>query len=149
MAVRYPEWWNTSITIFNKYENPITQVVTWYKHNVDGCFWKYIGDKVNVGQTVLETNNITCRIPENPIYMEKYIWEQLPNAYMGDYFTLGAGDIIVKGSVSDIIDEYQDGKRSSDLIAKYKNLQGCMEIELVANNTGVGLGIPHYHVRGI
>lgn len=145
----YPIWWSTTVTIYNRFEDPQTQVVSWFRKTVENCFWKYVGDKVTVGETVLETNNIICRIPKNDLYLEKYEWINLPNDQMGDYFTLGQGDIIVKGEVDDIINEYQPGSRSNDLIVKYKALQGCMEIQEVANNTGVGLGVEHYHIRGI
>lgn len=145
----YPIWWGTTVTIYNRFEDPQTQVVSWFRKTVNNCFWKYVGNKVTVGETVLETNNIICRIPKNDLYLDKYEWINLPNDQMGDYFTLGQGDIIVKDEVDDIINEYQSGARSTDLISKYKALQGCMEIQEVANNTGVGLGMEHYHVRGI
>ena len=57
-----PIWWDTTLTIFNKYEDPLTQVVTWHKHILTKCFWKYVGDKVQINQVTLETNNIICRI---------------------------------------------------------------------------------------
>lgn len=145
----YPVWWDTTITLYNQFKDPQTRVVTWYKHVLDNCFWKYIGEKISVGDVELETNDIICRIPKNDAYLEKYEWEQLPNDRMGDYFTLGQGDIIVKGSVTDTIDEYTSGSRSSDLISKYKKLQGCMEIKQSANNTGAGRCDEHYLARGI
>ena len=67
---------------------------------------------------------------------------------MGDYFTLGTGDIIVKGAVTDEIDEYTSGKRSSDFIKKYKALQGCMEIQHFSIDTGIGRCAEHYYVTG-
>lgn len=145
----YPEWWDTTITIFNKFKDPQTKVVRWYKTVVTGAFWKYVGDKVTIGQTVLETNNIICRIRKDSRFLEKYQWEQKPNDQMSNYFTLGNGDIIVKGTVEDDINEYQSGSRSTDLIAKYKKLQGCMSIEEVAINTGIGRCNEHYLVKGI
>lgn len=145
----YPQWWNQQITIYNKYENPQTHVVSWFRFTVDNCFWKYTGDKITIGATVLETNNTICRIPENDNFLEKYQWVQQPNDKMSDYFTLGPGDIIVKGNVSDTVDEYTQGQRSTDLINKYKALQGCIEIEEVAINVGGGRNQPHYYVKGI
>lgn len=145
----YPVWWDTPLTIYNKYENSQTNLITWYKHVINNCFWKDVGDKVSVGNTVLETNNIICRIPQSNEFLEKYQWLQLPNDQMADYFTLGVGDIIIKGSVDDIINEYQSGHRSSDIIAKYKELQGCMEIDRTAINVGAGRCNPHYYVKGV
>lgn len=148
MSKNYPQWWNTTITIYNRYEDIQTQVVTWHKHTVSGCFWKYTGNTVTVGQTVLETKDIICRVPEQEDFLERYEWEQLPNDQMENYFTLSPEDIIVKGEVDDVIDEYTKGHRSTDLLEKYKRLQGCMEVEQTAINVGGGRNNPHYYVKG-
>ena len=145
----YPEWWETTVTIFNKFKDPHTKVVRWYRTVVEGVFWKYVGDKVTIGKTVLETNNIICRIRKDDKFLEKYQWIQMPNDEMENYYTLARGDIIVKGEVDDIIDEYETGKRSTDLIAKYKELQGCMSIEEIAINVGAGRCNEHYFVKGV
>ena len=149
MSNHYSSWWNTTVTIYNRYEDAQTQLVTWHKSVVDGCFWKYTGNKVVVNNVVLETNNIICRIRKDEKFLEKHEWISLPNDEMDNYFTLGQGDIIVKGSVDDEINEYASGKRSSDLKTKYKSLQGCMEIQEFSNNTGGGRGNEHYYVKGI
>ena len=145
----YGSWWNTTITIYNRYENPQTQLVTWYRYVVDKCFWKYSGSKVTINDVVLDTKNIICRIPVNDAFLEKHEWSAKPNDQMSNYFTLGQGDIIVKGEVTDTINEYQANQRSSDLKSKYKALQGCLEIQEWSNNTGGGRGNEHYYVRGI
>jgi hypothetical protein len=145
----YPIWWEQTITIYNKFEDAQTQIVKWYKTVIDKCFWKYIGNKVSIGNTVLETNDIICRIPKKDNFLEKYAWINTPNDEMSNYFTLSSGDIIVKGEVDDEIDEYKSGKRSTDLIAKYKKLQGCMEIEEVAINIGSGRCNEHYYIKGV
>ncbi len=144
----YPPWWETTLTIYNKYEDKQTNVVTWYKTVVNKCFWKYTGNKVLVGDTLLETNTTICRIPFDDRFLEKYEWEHLPNDQMGNYFTLGQSDIIVKGEVSDIIDEYTKGHRSTDLLAKYKELQGCIEVDHFSINTGTARCSEHYLVTG-
>ena len=145
----YPSWWDTTITIYNKYVDSQTQLVHWYRHVVNGTFWKYSGNKVVVGNTVLETKDIICRIRKDENFREKHEWILIPNDKMENYFTLSQGDIIVKGEVNDAIDEYTSGYRSSDLKKKYKSLQGCLEIQEWANNTGGGRGNEHYYVKGI
>lgn len=145
----YPSWWNTTITVYNKYTDPQTQLVRWYRHKVDGAFWKYSGNKVVVGSTVLETKDIICRIRKDDAFKEKHEWINIPNDEMSQYFTLAQGDIIVKGEVDDEINEYTSGTRSTDLKKKYKNLQGCLEIQEWANNTGGGRGNEHYYVKGL
>jgi hypothetical protein len=143
----YPEWWDSSVTVYNKYEDPATRQITWYKTVLHNCFWKYTGNKIVVGETTLETNTTLCRVPVNTAFLEKYKWEAEPNKQK--YFTFGTGDIIVKGEVEDTVDEYLAGHRSSDLLTKYKKLQGCMVIEQCATNTGTGRGSEHYYVRGV
>lgn len=149
MANVYPIWWSNTITIFNKYENPQTQLIKWYKTIVNGAYWKNIGNKIMIDDVTLETNNIICRIRKDDRFLEKYEWVKKPNDEMANYFTLGKGDIIVKGEVDDIIDEYTSGKRATDIIAKYKDLQGCMEIDKVTIDSGIGLGNEHYYVKGV
>lgn len=162
----YPIWWDSDITIYNKHMDSTTNVITWYRKTLSGCFWKYVRDKARLGNTTLETESTICRIPENSNYMEKHLWDEfmdavlLPdnNTYPLDelfpggselYFTLGRGDIIIKGAVTDNIDEYTAGQRSTDLIAKYKELQGCIEVDSVAIDTGLGRCLPHYRVQGV
>lgn len=149
MSNLYPEWWDTTITVFNKFTDPQTKVVRWYKTIVNGAFWKYVGDKVMIGKTVLETNNTICRVRKDARFLEQYLWLQKPNDEMSNYFTLAKGDILIKGEVEDEIDEYTSGKRSNDIIAKYKQLQGCMTIEKIAINVGAGRCDEHYYVKGV
>ncbi|MBR3644993.1 MAG: hypothetical protein IKN54_01110 [Lachnospiraceae bacterium] len=145
----YPIWWDTTITIYNKFEDTQTHVVRWYRTKVDGAFWKYTGDKISVGKTILETNNTICRIRKDSRFLPKHEWITKPNDEMNNFFTLGIGDIIVKGEVDDEIDEYASGHRATDIEKKYKNLQGCIRIEETADNTGIGRCNEHYYVKGI
>lgn len=145
----YPPWWETALTIYNKYEDKQTQVVTWYKHSVAKCFWKYTGNKVLIGDTLLETNNTICRIPYSDEFLEKFEWEKLLSDERSNFFTLGQGDIIIKGQVEDVVDEYTKGHRSSDLLEKYKALQGCMVIDHFTINVGTARCSEHYYVTGV
>lgn len=145
----YPIWWETTVTVYNKYEDTQTHLIRWYRTVITDCFWKYTGDKVSIGNVVLDTKSVTCRIPQDTRFLERYQWVEVPNDQKGTYFTLGQGDIIVKGEVTEEIDEYTSGRRSSDFVAKYKNLQGCMEIEEYAISVGAGRNNPHYFARGI
>ena len=144
----YPIWWDTDLTIYNQFKDPLTSIVTWFRTQVSGCFWKYTGNKVTVGDVELNTNTTICRIPKDDRFLSRYLWEALPNDEMPNYFTLSAGDIIVKGIVTDVIDEYTKGRRSTDLISKYKKLQGCIEIQQWSDNTGIGRNDKHYYVTG-
>lgn len=145
----YGAWWNTTLTIYNKFQDPQTQVIRWYRHVVENAFWQPLGSKITIGKVVLQTDDIICRIRKDDAFREKHEWVAIPNDQMGNYFTLGQGDIIVKGEVTDEINEYVSGSRSSDLLSKYKKLQGCMEIKSWSNNTGGGRGNEHYFVKGV
>ena len=142
----YPVWWDQSLTIYNKYEDPTTQLITWYRHVVHNCFWKYAQNISLDEKTELETANIICRIPKSDKFKEKYEWVNLTNDSKSNYFTLGSGDIIVRGVVTDTIDEYTNKHRATDLIAKYRDLQGCMQIEISRINVGPGRCNEHYYV---
>ena len=144
----YPIWWETTVTIYNKYVNPQTQVVSWFRTVVEDCFWQLSGTIVNVGSVVLDGKSIVCRIPKSENYMEKADWINLPNDQMNDYFTLAPEDIIVKGVCTEQIDEYTKGHRSSDLLGKYSQYQACMLITQCSNNTGKGRNTQHYVARG-
>jgi len=143
----YPKWWNATITVYNKYEDPTSRQITWYRTVLHNCFWKYAGNKLVVGETTIETNTTMCRIPVHTAFLEKYKWEK--ETSKSRHFTLSTGDIIIFGEVDDDVNEYTSGQRSSDLLAKYKKLQGCMVIERCAMNTGLGRGLEHYYVGGV
>lgn len=145
----YPVWWDTTITIYNRYEDPQTQLVKWYRTTVTNCFWKHDKTKIVVGKSVIESDSTICRIPENPDFLEKYQWVELPNDMMASKFTLGIGDIVVRGLVNDNIDEYTNGHRATDFLTKYQSLQGCIKIDEISINTGIGRNNPHYFIRGI
>lgn len=145
----YPEWWNQTITVYNKFEHPETRIITWYKTVIPRCFWKNADNKLVVGETTIESNVTVCRIPKNDKFLEKYQWNELSANVRDNFFTFGVGDIIIRGEVHDTVNEYTKGQRSSDLLKKYKNLQGCMVIENCSINTGDGRGTEHYYVRGV
>lgn len=144
----YPQWWNQVVTVYNKFEDPQTRVIKWYRTVIPRCFWRYIEEKFIINGTVVNANVTVCRIPKQDNYLERYKWEQLSNDEMDKYFTLTIGDMIVRGEVDDVIDEYTPGKRSNDFLTKYKRLQGCTLISLVADNTDGGRGEEHYKVKG-
>ena len=146
---RYAIWWDDTVTVYNKFEDPQTHVILWYKTVLTGCFYKSVGENVKINNVEIDTNTILCRIPKKENYMKPHLWVALPNDEKSDYFTLKQGDIIVDGEIDEDIDEYASGHRSTDFVAKYKTLQGCMTVERVGDNTGIGRGNEHYRVSGI
>ena len=144
----FPVWWETTITVYNKFTDTQTGLVHWYRTVITDCFWQLSGTEVRVGGTVLDSKSIVCRIPKDNKFLEKQDWVAQPNDTKGDYFTLGQGDIIVKGECDFEIDEYTKGHRSTDLLGKYREYQACMEITECSVNTGTGKNNEHYLARG-
>lgn len=145
----YPSWWDTTITLFNRYEDPLTQLVTWYKTTIEGCFWKNVHDKVKVGEVVFETDGIICRIRKDDRFVDTETWLAMPEDIKAKHFTLNLKDIAIQDNIDETINEYVSGFRSTDILAKYKKLQKCLEVEQFADNTGVGRGNEHYFIKGI
>lgn len=144
----FAQWWDTTITIYNKFTDAQTQVTHWFKQVVTDCFWQLSGSTVRIDEVTLDSKSIVCRIPKDDRFLEKQDWIKLPNDQMNQYFTLATGDIIVKGICDENIDEYTSGHRSTDLLNKYREYQACMEITEFSNNSGVGRNNEHYLTRG-
>ena len=142
----YPVWWDTTVTIYNKYVNPLTKVASWFRHVVDGCFLSNTTNITITDGVQVQSNDVVCRIRQNDLYKPKREWESLPNDKMGDYFTIGKDDILIKGAVNDVLDETLKGHRGNDLISKYK--EDCIVVKKCSDNTGAGRCLPHYFVTG-
>lgn len=137
-------FWNKTLTLYNKYEDE-NGLIKWHRHRLEHCFYKATKNKVNVGNVQINSDQSIARIPEQDKYLSPYDWAKLPEDKRSEYMTLQSGDLIFLGDVAEEIDEYTDGARASDLIAKYKAL-GSMSISSVnINNFAPGA---HYLVRG-
>ena len=140
----YPIWWDTTVTLFNRYESEQGEI-SWYKTVLTGCFWKYVTDYTRVSNATQMTKVLLCRVRKNSNFLESYEWRESKDK--DTYFTFNEGDILVKGEVTDTIDEYTKGQRSSDLLNRYR--ERCAEITESAINVGEGRVNEHYVVRGI
>ena len=145
----YAPWWDDTITLYNKYIEPGTNRVSWYRHVISDCFYKHTVEKLTVGKTTIDSDSTICRIRVSDKFIDKKSWVNLSPAEKSERFTLGAGDIIVADETDFEIDEYVSGKRSSDLIKANKEWPGCFTIESININVGGGRGNEHYHVRGV
>ena len=137
-------FWDKTITLYNKSENE-DGLITWYRHKLEECFWKHKKSGSDAGNVRTETDEGIIRIPAQANYVSAYDWQNLSNAEKGEYMTLKKDDLIFLGDVSEEIDEYTAGKRSSDLIAKYKLLGSVSVVSVVINDFAPGA---HYFVRG-
>lgn len=144
----YPESWETTVTVYNKFTDKQTSVTTWYRTVITDCFWQLTGTAVQIGDVALDSKSIVCRIPKDDRFLEKQDWVTIPNDQKENYFTLAQDDIIVKGECNFEIDEQTKGYRASDLLAHYRDYQACMSITEFSNNTGKGRNNEHYLARG-
>lgn len=138
-------FWNKTITLYNKFEDENTGVIKWYRHTLEHCFYKVTDNTVNVGNVQLQTDDNIVRIPAQKNYLTPYKWNKLSAEEIENYMTMQGGDLILLGDVSDDIDEYVTGKRSSDLIEKYKSLGSVFVKSVNINDFMPGA---HYFVRG-
>ncbi len=138
-------FWNKTITLYNKFENEKTGLITWHRHKIEQCFFKGTCSRANVGNLQKFPSESIVRIPEQNNYLPPFEWLKLADGKRNEHITLQCDDIIVPADVSDEIDEYSQGTRSSDLLAKYKAL-GVLSIKSLNVNT-VAPGA-HYLIRG-
>lgn len=137
--------WEQTITLYNKHEDEQTGFVRWYRHKLNKCFFKKTNNKINVGSVQIQTNDSIVRIPIQQNYLPPYEWLNIPNDKKTTKLTLQPGDLIFFGDVFEEIDEYTNGKRSSDLIAKYKTLGSLYITSVNINDWMYG---QHYFVKG-
>ena len=138
-------FWNKTITLYNKHQDASTDEITWCRHIIKNCFFKATQNKVNVGNVQAVSDNNVVRIPAQDNYINPQEWNTLSENVRKKYITLQAGDLIILGEINEEIDEYSNGKRASDLIAKYE-LLGSMFI----NSCNINDFMPgaHYFIRG-
>lgn len=145
----YGPWWNKTITLYNKFTDKSTDKVTWYRTVIPDCFYNHTQNEIAVGQSTIASDVSVCRIRINDSFKDKRVWNELPGESKQQSFTLAIGDIIVAGEVDFEINEYEKGKRSSDLFAEYKEWPGCFTVKTVNINVGGGRGNEHYLARGV
>lgn len=146
-------WWDKTTTIYNKFVDPANQRVSWYRTVVENCFWKATNTLYTLGRygmsslgVQLETKDVICRIPKDDRFVDKRTWQELDDK--SGHFTLGNGDIIILGEVEDVIDDYTPGQRSTDIVAKYKEYDACIEVDTYVDNVQTGINLEHYRVVG-
>lgn len=137
--------WNKTITLYNRHEDEQTGLVKWYKHTLHNCFFKATDNIVNANGVKLQTNDYVIRIPAQKNFIPPHKWLELPSDKKIKYVTLQSGDLIFLGEINTEIDEYTSGKRSSDLIAKYKSVGSVFVKSVNINDFMCGR---HYYIRG-
>lgn len=145
----YGQWWNSTITLYNKFKNPDDNKIYWYRHVIKDCFYNHSQNEIVVGQSKIASDVSVCRIRVNDSFKDKRSWNELNSSEKEQFFTLAPGDIIVADETEFEINEYEKGKRSSDMMAEYKEWPGCFTVKSVNINVGGGRGNEHYLARGV
>lgn len=143
----YPRWWDRTVTIYNRYEDPSTRIVKWYRHTMSGCFWRNVTMQMTLDNSTVGSNSQICRIPKTDKYADVIDWQNADDTFRTKYFTLQSGDFIVDGNVTDTVDEYTAGQRSSEVIGRYSKYNKCGIINKFSINTG-NVDMEHYLVYG-
>ena len=138
-------YWNKTITLYNRSEDPSTGVVSWYRHQIHNCFVKVTSSAIRSGDTQFMPKRCVIRIPRQSSFVPSHKWLSLPDKDKLNHLTLQTGDIVFLGKVDEIINEYSSGQRSSDLIAKH-SISGAFEIKSLSIN--IDLPGAHYFVEG-
>ena len=146
MSNVYPQWWDKTVTIYNKIVAS-SGMISWQSKVLSGCFWKYINNVTYVNNVKMETKEVICRVPESEDYLSLEDW--LSAEDKTGKFTLQNGDIVILGEVTDTINEYEKGKRATDILKKYKDVNRAFQIETFVDDTGDCLCAEHYHLKGI
>ena len=103
-------------------------ITKWTRRVFKECFYGTQIAEGLTGTTLAVANGYTVRIPFTDKVME-----------------IAPGDIIVKGAVSDEIEDVA-GKRATELVAKYK--PDAFTVRAVSDNTKIFCGA-HYKVVGV
>ncbi len=116
-------WWSDTLTVFHKAEEETEdrKTTVWTKEICENCFWretnKRIGDDRNI-------SFVSSRIV------------RLPKSAKG----LKAGNIVVRGVISDEIPKGDSGR---ELVEKYG--KHAFIVSIAKDNTGANLPLPHYY----
>ena len=125
---------NTSMSIYNKYTNPLTKEVTYKKHLIKEVFWdNSLGINLNTGYENADKVNIYIPFNKNDLSSYKF-----PKQYNGSGWTIQNGDFIVKGNIN--INE----------VEKIKDLNNyeVFEITVVDVKDFGSDNMQHFEIRG-
>lgn len=115
--MKYPEWWNKTLTIYNKSVGEDDEV-KYIRRVVNNCFAKSSPVYSTSSDLGSVKNQTIVRIP------------------LGDII-VNAEDIIIIGKIDDEIDEYTNGMRAADIFKKYRCANNAFTVKSVTvNNFG-------------
>jgi len=127
--MKYPSWWNKTVTLFCKYIDTENKKVVWYRYVLDNVFFGAKENKSVSDTDFKKSVSMICRIPESEAYRAYGEWESLDKE---KFFTLKTGDVIILGNVSISVDESISGNRMNDVMKRYA--PNCFEVNAFAYN---------------
>ena len=126
-----------TITLYNKYQDK-GKKTCWKRTVLRNCYFGTVmGERLN-NDTLNTNDTFVCRIPQNSAYSDVFNGEN-------NKFTLKPGDIIVKGTVNDIIADVS-GQRPADILNKYRSM--AFSVKNVSVNTLLPFA-KHYRASGV
>jgi len=120
----FAAWWTDTVTVYNR--RMVNGVVSWDRKVYHACYFKSTAAKTTTQDYTRSGGEYICRIP----------YEVL----------VSVGDIVCKGSVSDSINEYTNGVRSTDFLEKYAGR--AFIVRGVGNNFHNGTLCKHLKITG-
>lgn len=128
MPCKYPAWWKTTITLYNKVTD--NGKIIYYRHLLDGCHYAKKRLTDSDGGNLSAVSETVVRIRQSNAYLPPKAYADSGAAVRKAHFTLTPGDVVFYGDVTDDMAD-ETGKRPSDLL---KNQDG-FTVKTCADNT--------------
>lgn len=135
---------NADITIYNKWYNRVTRLDEWHRVQIRGVEW-YGGQAVTVTDHGLQTAaTYTVRIPAASSLSDRAFvlpedWAGTSSDALAQFWTLQAGDIVVR----DLVDN--DISKAADVTGKYSE---CFTVTGWRDNRRGSPAVQHWRVDG-
>ena len=127
---------NTSMSVFNKYKDTLTNQIKYKKHIIQKVFWDdSTGINVDTGYENADKVDIYIPFDKNKADLENYVEAK---QYIGQGWTLQHGDFIIKG---DVLENEVDG------IKDLKNYE-VFEITAIDLKDYGSYNMQHFEIRG-
>jgi hypothetical protein len=127
------------MTIYNKYIDPITRLDKWQRHVIKEVFWQSTSG-ATFARGLNQNDKVTVYIPFNTNYMTYYVDPITFRENPLGYWTIQNGDIIVKGTVTDVI------TKQSELENKYTN---AYNVTYLMSNLSGSANTQHLEIGGV
>lgn len=148
---------NETVTIYNQVQG-IDQIINkaftmWIRHVLTGCSWRSSMQTIRVDTINITSDNYIVQVPYSEMYVPYAEYAQMTAKEQEEHFTGNAGDILVRGEVTDEIKLFmadgkvgQEGITVTKLKEKYKGR--ILTVKDFQNNALDGFPLKHYQFIG-